>query len=610
MFCSALKFCTLLVLLTISGSSGTPNKLIERQTIEDEYDFVICGGGTAGLVLANRLSESGKHTVLVLEAGPEPTVVSAYKTPGGNQFLAGTAIDWSFYTLPQEHLGRRILPYHRGRGLGGSSTINGLYYGRGSASIYDKWAKLGNPGWGWDDVYPHFVKSTSFNPPDPKSGFDQSYQTWDPSAYSDGPLQIGFQGYVPPSGVGFIRACKSANIPIVEELNNGNGTGVKQGTGNLDARYRRSSSYDSFYQQAANRSNLNVLHYAPVTQIVTETGARNPKAKGAVFIDEETGLIHKVMARKEVILSMGVFHSPQLLMLSGIGPSAELEKFGISLVLINENIGQHLNDHSVFSIMAKAQPQASTSQMAASFDSLDQAQEQFYSNLSGPYTAPSGITNGFQIMSDSELKAIGAGEIILRGLTNQSHVEYLYESIWYPGGPTPFYIPKSNESYISLTASNLVALSRGNITLKSSSMADAPNINPNYYVDPTDRSIAIQSFKYLRKIFADPELAQFTTGPDNGEVSPGASVSNDDDDAIFEYVKSNTIPNWHASGTNQMLPLEKGGVVSPELKVYGVDNLRVVDCSVIPLLPDVNIVGPVYMIAEKGAEMIRREYGD
>jgi choline dehydrogenase-like flavoprotein len=171
-------------------------------------------------------------------------------------------------------------------------------------------------------------------------------------------------------------------------------------------------------------------------------------------------------------------------------------------------------------------------------------------------------------------------------------------------------------------------MSRGNVTLRGDSMSAAPLINPNvstpphnpveppadtspqYYTHPADRAIAIESFKYMRKILAHPALSRFTTGPNHGEVSPGTAVSEDDDDAIFEYVKANTIPNWHASGTVQMLPLEDGGVVDPRLKVYGIDSLRVIDCSIIPVLPDVNIVGPVFMIGEKGAELVREDWGD
>ncbi|KAH7061459.1 glucose-methanol-choline oxidoreductase [Macrophomina phaseolina] len=592
------------------GSFAAPIKSLKRQAVEDQYDFVICGGGTAGLVLANRLTESGRFRVLVLEAGPEPTEVAAYETPGGNQFIKGSAIDWAFTTTPQEGLDGRILQYLRGRTLGGSSAINGLYYARGSPSVYDKWVEMGNAGWGWNDVYRLFVKSTRFNPPDPNNGFDQSFQTWDPSAYGDGPLELGFQGYVPETGPAFIRACEAANIPIVNELNTGVGVGVKQGTGTLTKEYRRSSSFDSFYRQAQNRSNLDVLFYAPVSQILTDDSSGTPAAYGVQFVDQSTSLVHQVNASKEVIVSMGAFHSPQLLMVSGIGPSDELDKFGITPVLINENIGRNMNDHNVFSIMARVRDEVSTTSMSSSFQNLQAAQTLFYDNLTGPYTAPSGITNGFQELPAEELESIGAGEIVRRGLVNQSHIEYLYESVWYPWIPTPYYAPRGNESYMSLTASSMVALSRGNVSLRSSSMSDQPVINPNYYADPTDRTIATHAFRYLRKILAHPALAQYTTGPSNGEVSPGPAVADDDAAAIFAYVKANTMPNWHASGTNQMRRREEGGVVDPRLRVYGVDGLRVVDCSIMPELPDANILAAVYMLAEKGAEMIREDWGD
>ncbi|KAK7531986.1 GMC oxidoreductase [Phyllosticta citribraziliensis] len=592
---------------------AAPLKGLDRQTVQDEYDFIIAGGGTAGLVLANRLTESGKNRVLVLEAGPSPEVVLAYKPPGGNQFLGGSAIDWGFATTPQEFLDNRILRYYRGNCLGGSSAINGFYYGRGTSTVYDDWVTRGNPGWGWDDVYPLFVKGTTFNPPSDHAakGFDTSYKTWDPSAYSDGPLQIGFQGYVPPSGVGFIEASAEAlRIPIVEDYNTGNSTGVKQGTAQLDGKFERSSSYDGYLKEALGRPNLDVLHDAPVWKINFDTTGDRPRATGVAFMDHPTGIVHDVYAKKEVIVSAGAFNSPQLLMVSGVGPKDQLEKYGIDIVHINENIGQHLNDHSVFSIMALSTPEFSTSDMAATYSDLRAAQLEFYSNLTGQYTAPSGITNAFQRLSAEELREIGAEAILDAGLENQSHIEYLYESVFYPNGPTPYYTPKGNETYISLTASSMVALSRGNVTLRSNSMAEFPAINPNYYADPTDAKIAIASFKYLRKILAHPRMSQYTVGPNNGEVSPGPAVADDDDDAIMAYVRQNTVPNWHASGTNQMLPEAAGGVVDPSLKVYGVDGLRVCDCSIIPVLPDVNIVATVFMIGEKGALLIRRDWGD
>jgi choline dehydrogenase len=436
-----------------------------------------------------------------------------------------------------------------------------------------------------------------------------TFQTWDPEAYGDGPLQIGFQGYVPPCTVGFMYACEAVNVPVVQELNAGNNTGVKQGTGNLDSEYRRSSSYDSFYLQAKDRPNLDVFHSAPAQGIIFSEDA-TPRAIGVTFRDELSSLYYQVYAKKEVIASMGAFHTPQFLMVSGIGPKEQLSQFDIAPVYINENVGKHLNDHNVFSIMARATPDAGSSQSRNSnVTELIAAQLLYYNEGRGTYTSPSGITNGFQQLSNETLAEIGAQKVADLGYLNRSHVEFLFENIFYPGGPTPFFIPQGDEPYLSVTASSLVALSRGSVTLRGTSMQDLPIIDPNYYSDPTDRAIAIYMFKDLRKILAHPALAKFTVGPNNGEVSPGVeNVSNDDDDAIFDYVKANTIPNWHCSGTAQMLPLEDGGVVDSRLRVYGVDGLRVVDCSIIPVLPDVNIQGPVFMIGEKGAELIKEDW--
>ena len=252
--------------------------------------------------------------MLVLEAGDAPTTIGASAVPGLDLFVSGTKIDWAFSTAPQKTLYNRTLTYRRGRCLGGSSSTNGEAYFRGSASVYDKWQALGNDGWGWNDIYPLFRKSSSFVQ---LPHNDDAFTTYDASAYSsDGPLQVSHGGFQTDTSVAFINACDALNIPIVQDLNSGNGVGVTQGKGTIDAAIRRSDSYTRYYVPVQGRSNLKVLTQSPVQSIILEQQDNSSKATGVVYLDESTGQFINVTANKETIVSAGVFQSPQLLMLS------------------------------------------------------------------------------------------------------------------------------------------------------------------------------------------------------------------------------------------------------------------------------------------------------
>ncbi|KAI9148975.1 GMC oxidoreductase [Paramyrothecium foliicola] len=588
----------------ISLSNALPTQITERQDAGD-YDFIIVGGGAAGLALAARLSEIETNSVLVLEAGSSPETVASYRAPGANQQILGSAIDWAYGTLPQPGLNGRQLVYNQGRCLGGSSAINGLTYGRGSSSIYDLWESLGNEGWSWNDVFPYFKKSTTIAGP---SAGNITGQDYDASLYSDGPVQITFAPdvYSQPGSEAFVESLSAFGLPIAEELNGGVNIGAKQETFTMDTQFQRTSSYDSYYMQAKNRQNLKVLTMSPVQQIILEVTDDAVKATGVVYLDYATGQALNATANKEVILSAGALTTPQLLMLSGIGPSDVLDKAGIQPYVTNENIGKNLQDHIYFSVVAQADPSISYSSLFQDYSKLQQANTEFES-ASGPLTAPIGLSFAFEKIPDEQLGNLGASAITAQNRSDQAHIEYLYESVYFPNVPSSYYHPKEyNTSYVSFTAALVAPTSRGNVSILSNSLSDPPQIDPQYYTTPEDEALALYAFKNLRKAFTKFAESNYTIGPNNGEVAPGANVQSDED--ILNYIRDTAIQVWHASGTCSMLPREKGGVVDDRLKVYGTQGLRVVDASVFPVIPDTHTVGATYMLAEKAAAMIIEEY--
>ncbi|KAK0822782.1 hypothetical protein LTR73_009045 [Friedmanniomyces endolithicus] len=551
-----------------------PITVHENGGMQTNYDFVIVGGGAAGLALAVRLSEVESQTVLVLEAGQFPEVVKAYTTPGAGQQVLGTDLDWGFSTPPQESLGNRTITYHRGRGVGGSTLVNGLTYGRGSSSIYNLWQDLGNERWDWDSVLPYF-ESTSFVPIDVAP-----YQTYNASAYSDnGPVALSYPTYVYDSSTAFIEALGSVNVSTVIDLNLGNNIGAKQEPLTLDAQQQRVSSYHGYYKPVRTRPNLIVRPLSQVQQVTLEMRDGSLAATGVVYSDMASGTTLNVTASKEVILSAGVFQTPQL-----------------------------MQDHFYFSVIARAQTNSSASQLYNRVDLMQAAQQEYSANHSGPLTTPIGPTYGFRQLSTEELQSLGAAEA-LANQTAQAQIEYLWEDIYYPAVPSmvlPQYPDWKNESVISVTAALLSPVSRGNVTLQTNNIQDAPAININYLESIIDQQIALFMFRSLRTVLSQTVLSQYTVGPNYGEVVPGVDVK--DESTILEYIKSTLQPVWHAAGTCRMQPLDEGGVVDDRLRVYGVDGLRIIDASIFPVIPDNHIQGPVYMVAEKAAHMIKEDY--
>ncbi|KAL1581798.1 hypothetical protein WHR41_09478 [Cladosporium halotolerans] len=572
------------MMLESRQASANEAWLPTHDELQPSYDFIVVGGGAAGLALAVRLSECESQNVLVLEAGQFPEIVGSYKSLGAGQQVLGMGKS-AFTTPAQESLGNRTITYHRGRGVGGSTLINGLTYGRGSRSVYDLWQDMGNDDWDWDSILPLFQKSTSFHPVNVAP-----YQTYDASAYStNGPIQLSYPIYVYGSSTAFLEAPSAVNVSTVFDLNLGDNIGAKQEPLVLDKRQQRLSSYDSYYKPARNRTNLAVMQLAQVHKLMLERQNGSLVATGVVFTDSTSGHILNVNASKGVILSAGVFQTPQLLMLSGLGPQETLQEMGISEYLINENTGRNMQDHFYFSIIAHASANDSASETYNRIDLLRAAQQEYAASNSGLLTTPIGPTYGFQQLPSAELQSLGAAQALMNR-TRQAHIEYLWENIYYPSAPPtilPQYPPNRDESFISVTAALLSPVSRGNVTLQSNAIQDAPLINVNYLESEIDQKFALKMFYNLRGILSQPVLSRHTTRLDNGEVVPGANVT--DGTTVLDY--------------------DAGGVVDSRLRVYGAKKLRIVDASIFPVVPDQHTQGQIYMVAEKAASMIKEDHG-
>ncbi|ETI23368.1 hypothetical protein G647_05169 [Cladophialophora carrionii CBS 160.54] len=588
-------------------------------------DFIIIGGGTAGLTVAARLVEAD-FTVLVLEAGGFP---DSYGLPWDSPALTGemtdTPVDWNFTSLAIPGLNGRTVAQHQGFCLGGTSSINGLTYGRGSRSIYDNWEAIGNPGWGWDDVQEYFERTWKLVPP-PN---DAHYRTYDPSLYDPnaGPGELGYTNFNPPSIDAFVESLPSIGIPISLDLNSGNNIGGKHELSTLDPLSQtRISSYTAFWNTVVGRSNFEAITFAVVEKILFRSadgkeGSSQPVAYGVEYSTTINGQKRKqtAYANKEVILSAGTIQTPKVLMLSGIGPRQTLQDLEIPVVYDNEWVGKNLRDSPSFSMIVKTTDEASTNKFQHNMNAIQAAMAEKASDptsSSNPLNAidgNSGPAYSFAKLSTSDLEDTGAS-YLLANQSDQAHYEVI---LWTSLYPLPDNVPTLNnyydfsnytqESYVSLASYLLVPGTGGNVTINSRDVSSPPLINLPFYELDADLNIQILSLKRLRTLISQSAFAQYTLGPAYGEIVPGPDVQTDED--IANFIRETSVSAAHQAGTAAMRPLDDEGVVSPSLEVYGVQGLRVVDASVMPLFVDQHPTAAIYMIAEKAAQMIKDKYG-
>jgi choline dehydrogenase len=536
----------------------------EAITEEGEYDYIIVGAGSAGCLLANRLSADADKRVLLLEAGGRDNWIW-FHIPVGYLFAIGNPrSDWCFKTEAEEGLNGRSLSYPRGKVIGGSSAINAMVYMRGQAADYDHWRQLGLAGWGWDDVLPYFKKHENhFLGESDLHGVGGELRVEEPRVQWD--LLEAFRA-----------AAEQADIKSVPDFNTGDNEGCCAFHVN-QKRGRRWSAATAFLKPVLGRANLR-LETGCLAEGVLFEGRR---AVGVRW--RQHGQVHSARCRGEVVLAAGSIGSAQVLMLSGVGPGAELQRHDIPVVADRPGVGANLQDHLQLRLIYKV----------TGIKTLNER----YHSLLGPVSMLleyALFRRGPLTMAPSQL-----------GLFTRSDRDQVRANLQYRVQPLSldrFGEPLHEFPAFTASVANLQPTSRGHVRLRSRDPAAAPMIKPNYLSTDEDRRIAAKAIRLTRRIVAQPALAPYTPS----EYLPGDSVRTDDEAGLVKAAGDIGTTIFHPVGTVKMgLPSDPFMVVDGDLRVAGVERLRVVDASVMPTITSGNTNAPTMMIAEKGAAAIR-----
>lgn len=523
------------------------------------HDFIVVGAGSAGCVLANRLSENGRYSVLLLEAGPPDRYLWIHIPIGYAKTMFHPVYNWGFYTDPDPHMHDRRIYWPRGRVLGGSSAINGLICVRGQAEDYDSWAQAGNAGWSWRDVLPYFIKC--------------EHNTRGASEYhgSGGPLWASDIGEKHELMEAIIRAAAERGVPRNDDFNGASQEGV--GYYQLSTREGwRCSTATAYLKPARRRANLRIETGAQATGIIFE----GRRAAGIRYV--QNGRQCEARAAREVILSAGALQSPQLLQLSGIGDATRLQGLGIPVTHNLPGVGENLQDHLQLRLMYKVSKPITTN------DDLQSPWRKLHMGLKwilrrrGPLAI--GINQGglfTRVMPESQ-----SPDIQFHFATVSAEMAGAKPHPW---------------SGCTFSVCQLRPRSRGTVFVKSTDPLAAPGMLQNYLSHEDDQRCAVASIKYARHLAAAPALRDYLSE----EYRPGPVVGSDAE--LLDWARDYGATIFHPSGTCKM-GRDPLAVVDARLRVHGVAGLRVVDCSIMPTLVSGNTNVPVVMIAEKASDLI------